>query len=278
MEERLALLYHFLARNWNAFLAGASLLGVAVFSLIPPLQRFVSVFVFLAANAVVWTVIEIKSDLSDRKTSQIFHRNMRAARPYIIRDIEQRLSGSAPDRPLRIALLGGRIRSMSDIVRELADDLRSGRCEGHVAVRLYCIDPSYISTRLTPGGTGLDRQQQRNSSYGLIIQNIRAELEALSNSAHGRSTLKINIFHYREDPHSYCYIIGEELIYWGPYTWSEENSDFIGPENPCYVVNKSDATFSSLRDWLTSRMRLYELESYTASSNFSVPTVGTDPA
>lgn len=260
MRSRMSRFYRFFAKHWNAFLSAISLLGVALFSIVTPLQKYVSVFFFLAANAVVWTLIEIKHDLDKRDSDPTVHANMRVARPHILSDTDKALKGTTQQKPLRLRLLGGRIRSMSDAIRELSDNMRSGRTVGHVAIELYCIDPTYIRSRLVHDGVSEERQAARNASYASIIENISDELRGLAHVKHGASTLSVRVIHYREDPHLYAYLIGDRTLYWGAYTWSEADADFIGPENACVRVDRRDTEYGQLRPWIESRMRLYETE------------------
>ena len=275
MGSRISRVYRFFAKHWNAFLSAVSLLGVAVFSVWEPLQQYVSLFIFLAANAVVWTLIEIKNDLDLKKSEPTVHANMRLARPHILADTERALKGTTRQKPLRLKLIGGRIRSMSDAVRELSDDLRSGRATGHVLIELYCIEPAYIRSRVVNDGVSTERQAARNASYGSIIENISEELRGLAKVSHGASTLSVRIVHYREDPHIYAYIIGDKALYWGTYTWSETEADFVGPENPCVRIDRRDPEYSQLLPWIESRLRLYEIE---AAGGQSVEQVGATRA
>lgn len=259
--------YRFVLKYWNALLAATSLAGVAVFSLIPPIQKFTSLFIFLAANAVVWTLIEIKVQLTRAEHPEHAYVNMRIARPDILNDIERCLERSTQAAPLRLVLLGGRIRSMSDVIRELADDLRKGKTRGHVFLELYCLDPDYISRRRLPGDIDSDNQARRNGSYGNMIRDISAELPRLNGPIGAHSSLTINITYYNEDPHYYAYIIGDSLLYWGIYTWSPVASDFIGPENPCWPMTSADPQFLTIRDWITCRTELYSREASALKSN-----------
>lgn len=261
MSKSITDMLRFLIRYWNALLAGTSLLGVAIFALMPPLQQYVKVFVFLAANAIVWTLIEIKTDLRVRPEEKLApFPNMRIARANIVRAIEQHLDGTAIDAPLQVSFIGGRLRSMSDIAREVVDDLRSDRKRGHVEISIYCIAPSYIAARCLPGHLDPSDQLARNAGYGRTVQSIATELGRVTGPLSKYSSANIKVTHYSEDPHFYAYIIGNDLLFWGPYTYSDTSSDFIGPENACFEVNASSPEFQVIRSWLSSRMLLYSTD------------------
>ncbi|MDR7172847.1 hypothetical protein J2W56_006613 [Nocardia kruczakiae] len=259
-ENDLSRLYRFTADNWNSIVAGVSLVGVAVFWLIPPFQKFVPAFIFAIANAVTWTLIKIKKDLDGSPSNEMVIRNMRIARPKIVEDIEELLKTSTRQKPLKLVLIGGRLRSMSDVVRELLDDVRTKKVCGHVRIQIYCVDPSFLEARVLPGKTSSEDQLKRNKNYSAIITSISDELKGFGKYDDGRSSAVIELFYYRNDPQFYAYLIGDAIIYWGPYTWSKEQADFVGPENECMRISVNDATFSAFRTWISSRAALYRRE------------------
>jgi hypothetical protein len=259
--------YHFLARYWNATLAALSLMGIVSAQIIPVMQQYSKFFIFLGLNALVWTVIEIKAELrpKDPVASSAFP-NMRIARAEIVKRIEEALDGTSREEPLEIIFVGGRLRSMSDLARELADDLRSGRCSGHAKINIYCVQPEYIRTRLLPGAMGNSDQQARNEGYSRTVASITDEMSAIGFQVGSRASLKVTVQHYAEDPHFYAYLIGRSSLFWGPYTYSESASDFMGPENPCFYVSSDSTDYPTLWSWLTSRMRLYDAEALKLST------------
>jgi len=254
--------YEFILKNWNALLAGISLAGVAIFALAPPLQQYVKVFIFLAANAIVWTLIEIKVQLSGQSNvDEQTYANMRVARPHIIEDIERRLKRAVRDQPLILTLIGGSMRSMGDVIREMADDLKRGKTRGHLVIEAYCIDPEYMSQRVLPGDLPIADQRKRNSDAGQALRSLRPELESFSKIFSSDSSLAVTVTYYAEEPFCYAYLIGDELLYWGPFTWDRTRSDLVGPENPCMVVKSSAPTFPGLRDWVQTRTAYYKEQS-----------------
>jgi hypothetical protein len=251
-------LYRGLLKYWNAILAGSSLLGIVIFSIIPQLESYVKFFIFLAANAVVWTVIEMKVKLEESAaaTREVVHPTMRAARKDIVSEIRQRLDKSHRSHPLELTLIGGRMRSMSDIVREIADGMAHGEIRGHLVVNAFCISPDYLSTRVLPGDLIPAAQTSRNVGIGHLIRSIRSELEGLSKIFGSHTSLSVSVTYYSEDPFCYAYLIGDHTLYWGPFTWDKGTSDLLGPENPCIVFRSADPSFTALREWVQSRAAL----------------------
>ncbi|MGK4593970.1 hypothetical protein [Amycolatopsis sp. w19] len=260
MEDWIVGAYRYVKRNWNVIVASISLTCMAVFWIIIPLREYVPLFAFAVANAVVWTVIELKVNLAPAVGRELVHPNMRSARGTIIRDIEDGLRGTTASRPLQLTMVGGRLRSMSDIVRELMDDLRQGRVEGHVRVAIQCLDPEFVASRILPGQLSVQDQKRRNQSYASLVRSLAVELEGLALSKDSRSTLRVATEYYATDPQYYAYMIGDSVLHWGPYTWSEEKADFIGPENFCVRLNPESPNFQGVREWLLNRSQLTAAE------------------
>jgi hypothetical protein len=257
---RIAEIYQWLLKYWNALLAGISLLGVAVFSVIPQPESYVHLFLFLAANAVVWTVIEMKVKLEESVTSnqQRVYPTMRAARADITLEIRTHLAKSRRGQPLTLTLVGGRMRSMGDTVRELADGMAHGEIRGHLIINAFCISPEYLSRRILAGDMDPTEQASRNVGIGHLVQSVRSELQSLSKAYGPHTSISVSVTYYTEDPFCYAYLIGDEMLYWGPFTWDKTASDLLGPENPCIAVPSNDSSFPALREWILSRTALIE--------------------
>ena len=90
MDEIVQKVYIYLKKNWNKVLALISLVGVLVFNFIPNAENYYKLFIFIGANAVVWTLIEIKAML-DEKSSTAKYTNMRIARGDIINSMKEEI-------------------------------------------------------------------------------------------------------------------------------------------------------------------------------------------
>jgi hypothetical protein len=86
MSERFRELYKFLQRNWNFLAALMSIAGVLICSLVTAFQTYIPAFAFLGVNAVVWTLIEIKTLLYHLPTKRRYE-NMRHARADIVKQM-----------------------------------------------------------------------------------------------------------------------------------------------------------------------------------------------
>lgn len=253
---KLSRAYRWFIRNWNALLAAISLAFVVVFNLIPPLQAFAPVFYFAVANAIVWTLIEIKVLLRSTEHTDRKFTNLRQARSSMLTDLEHGLRRSSRDNPLKVTFSGGRIRSMSEVIREFIDDLESGRSSGHVEIVLSTIASDFLEAMVLPGTTTADAQRLRNRRVAQSVESTVAELEQRGNFDNGRASCKFTVARYQSEPTMYGLLIPGIAVYWGPYTWSSATSDWVGPENSCLRYSPTATGYELFRSWIENRTQL----------------------
>lgn len=253
MEERLARYYAFLKKNWNSILAGFSLVGFLVFFYIPPLREYSFWFAFLAANAIIWTLVELKVRLFSVSPSTRYP-DMRDARPDIIRRMEDAMSKGHRE-PLRICIIGGRIRTISDMLREIKNDILSGRLQtSNVSLSVCCIDPKFLCSWTLAGLRDPGGFSKKCARYANMIDQFSSELHSYNTlDAFVTNSISVEVFHYRCFPSFYAFLIGASSLYWGFFTWNQEIEDFEGPENPCFFLDSRMDSFSDLHSWLANR-------------------------
>ena len=107
---------------------------------------------------------------------------------------------------------------MSDIVREISDDIRSGRIKGHVAFEMYSLSPEYVKEFVLPGDKPQQYQRARNASYATTTADIVQELRGMGESYGDNGSISMDLKHYSEDPHFYTYVVGVGHIHLGPFS------------------------------------------------------------
>jgi len=88
---------------------------------------------------------------------------------------------------------------MSDIVREISDDIRSGRIKGHVAFEMYSLSPEYVKEFVLPGDKPQQDQRARNASYATTTADIVQELRGMGGSYGDNGSISMDLKHYSED-------------------------------------------------------------------------------
>jgi hypothetical protein len=91
--------YRYLKQHWSSITALVSMTGFVFCYLVPPFRAYVVPFILLGANAVIWTLIELKVQLLSGKKNQRYP-NMRAARADITGAIRDSLIRKGPLRSL----------------------------------------------------------------------------------------------------------------------------------------------------------------------------------
>ena len=186
-------------------------------------------------------------------------RSMHAARHQIVSDLVQSISdGSAED----ICLVGGGLRSMSDIIREFLRALQNRPSVDNPTRRLavYVLDPHYTAQNILPGRLEPAEQLDRNAAYASLTTAIERELTVAARRVLAPWNVAVNFFYYQGPPFFYCYLIGRSTLYWGPFTWSPDESDWAGATNACMRHVAADDQFDVLRSWFLNRIGLFEAE------------------
>jgi hypothetical protein len=195
-------------------------------------------------------------------TSQLF-KTMHAARRHIVDDLVGEIS--SPEGVGDLILIGGRIRSMSDILREVIRTLATlTACDNDASRRrlsVYSLSPTYVSGHTLPGKLAADYQRERNQTYSSLISAFSQELLGMARPTLDQHAIDLSITFYDGPPYFYCYLIGDDTLYWGPFTWNEEDADWHGPDNECLRITRGASHFATLRSWCVNRSRLFDSQS-----------------
>lgn len=254
MEERIISVYRFLLRNWNAILAAISVIGVIILKIVPQQENYRDFFLFLGLNAVVWTLIEIKVKLQGTEKRTPF-RDLMEARPHILNALRREMS--RPRAHLDIRIIGGRIRTISDMLRELRSDVEHGRIRGkNITITVLCIHPEFMSSWGFPPAFLSKKSLSRNLTYSGIVTKLNEELTSYNTlRAFRNQNIRLKVRYYRTVPSVYCFVIEDQEIFWGSFTWNEETQDFEGPTNPCFSIRRADPEFIDTAAWLHNHFR-----------------------
>jgi hypothetical protein len=250
-------LYRFLQRYWNALAAVISLIGYLVCQFVPVLQKHTTLFVLLGANAIIWTMIEIKLSTTAERKPQ-YYADMRLARSEIIREIRATFS-SQRAKSLTITIIGGRIRAISEMIREIKNDITSETVNAkNVIFDVYCMHPEFIRSWAATQPSNLELKK-RSDLHADLVTKLTVELLSFNTlTAFSRNNVTIKIHHYKTLPVIYAFLIGTSSLFWGAFTWERESGDFVGPENPCYYLTGTSNQFAFWHAWVLNRAELLD--------------------
>lgn len=254
MRQKLYRFYRFLLRNWSAIAAIIGIVGVLITYFTPNLEKYIAFFIFILANAIVFTLIEIKIELF-RKSKTTRYDNMRAARDDILRNIREAIVKRNPKETVSIQIVGGRIRTISDMMREIKNDITTRRIRPeNVVIKVHCLDPNFIASWQFEDIKNEAAFRERSSRYTEMIRQFSDELNSFNFLQEFKNNrISVEVYHYATLPFFYVYFIGESKLFWGFFTWNAETEDFEGPENPCFFLDSKDEQFMDIRRWLLNR-------------------------
>jgi hypothetical protein len=248
----------FLSQKWNIIIAAISIVGLLTFNFFPTInESFYKLFIFLGINAIVWTMIEIKIKLEERKPNKtVRYSDMRQARPFILKHIFKEMKANK-EATLKIEIVGGRIRTISDMIRELKNEIVTHNLHArNIDIRILTLKPEFVKSWHFTKTYTESHLKKRNEGYANLIIHLTDELisyNSLDEFKH--NNIKIKVDFYETFPIFYSYIINEKYIYWGFFTWNHLEEDFIGPENPCFFLDSKDESFRDYFSFITNRVQ-----------------------
>jgi hypothetical protein len=256
-------LWRQLAAHWTTILAAIGIGGIVAAELYPPLKAHQSVYFFLCLNAIVWTLIRIKVQLDQlsakgelRDAVTVFP-TMRAATdtviPLLLREVEKRDTG-------RAIIVGGRIRSIIELLRKFGDDLalKGLKNRSGCGIQIFMMSPDFVRSMIIPGKLSPEQQKIRNEN---ISNGMAASIHEVTRMADREvfrdNNVRISMHFYSQIPFGYYYLIGDEDLVFGGYIWDEAESDLVGPSSPCWHITAESPEFEATSKWLHSRVALY---------------------
>ena len=246
-----------LLKKWNIIVATISIIGLLIFNFFPSINGdYYKVFIFLGINAVIWTLVEIKVMLDDKNPNKSErYLDMRQARPFILKSIYDQMK-SNKDKVLNIEIVGGRIRTISDMIRELKNEIVNHDLHAkNTNIRILTLNPDFIKSWDFPKTQINDGFRQRNEGNANLIKHLREELLKYNEINEFKyNNIKIEVEYYSTYPLFYSYKIGDKFVYWGFFTWNNNDEDFVGPENPCYFLDSKNEAFQDYFSLLTNRV------------------------
>jgi hypothetical protein len=258
MRFGLSSFYRFIHRNWTAILSAIAVTGYVLGYELQFFQTHRELFMFMAANAVIWTLVELKSSLRTHRAAKRYP-NMRAARS----DVSDRIKRAICRRtPTSITIIGGRIRTISDMLREIVTAIQHGDVAAqNTTISVYCLHPEYLPAVLTDQYfRDAAAKRERLVGYGMMIRRFTAEIEELARLPELTSrNVKLQVVLYRSLPYLYCFVIDRSELYWGFFTWNADMEDFEGPSNPCFYYSSQAEQYDDLYMWLTNRAEFLSL-------------------
>ena len=246
-------------RYWNSVLLAGSLLLMAIFNFVPPLQGHVSVLIFIAATAGALLLVELRVDL-DREFGArkvISYDSMRVARPDIVRRMHDVIERGGPN-STEITVVGGRVITVMDILRDLSSSLHSPpRVRSKVTITVLAMRPEYLEKLRLPGDLTEPESTIRNADYATAVRSSRRELLEMSRSGpFAANAVSVRFVEYSFVPHYYCFLLDRKYLFWGFFTWDSRTSNIVGPDNPCYFVQASHPDFLQISSWFHDRASL----------------------
>ncbi|HVG00401.1 MAG TPA: hypothetical protein VND68_11215 [Chloroflexia bacterium] len=272
MRERIHKGWRFLVKNWHPILAAVATIGFLISSFIPHLGSLAEPFAFVGLVAILLILLEIRTILVEA-SHPMRYSDMRKAREHILRSIRD-TAGNNHRRPLDIHIIGGRLHTISDMLRELVADIHAGHfVPKNVTITVYCMDPVFVKSWSSERIRDIKGFEDRNNTYSTMIKSSTHQILANNQSrVFQQNQVSFKIVYYNCFPTMYAFLVGKNALFWGSYTWDDDGEDFVGPNNPCYYHHRTSDYYEDYYDLILNRTEFLKL---TSSARYS-PSIMSD--
>ena len=256
---RLEKFFKFIRSKWNIIVTVISIIGVLVFNFIPQTNdNIFKIFIFLGINAIVWTLIEIKLKLDEKKPS-ITERfdDRRHARPHIVEHIYQCMKTNKSGE-LCIEIIGRSIKMTGDIMSEIKNTIvRKEIITRNIKFKIYAMNPELVRNSSTIQSN--NRIKERIEGYASAIELAKKSLLSYNElNEFKESNIIVEVEFYDTLPIFYSFKIGNEHIYLAFYTWDNSKKEFSVTGSPCYYLEKKHANFNDYFKILSNITEFYQ--------------------
>ncbi len=253
MKRKLLQILVAIAKRWKEISLLICVLGALLSYAIPPLRKHTNAFLVLCAIVVVQLVLDIRQIVS-KSPLPAKYTSLHEA----ITDIDtamRKAMAKKRKKPLEIRIVAGRTMTVANMLKTLGEDVRVGRllCR-ETKVMLFCVDPSFAMNLDLSIVRDKDAFQRNMGIYAATIEsNCKTLAQFNLDEECKRQGLSFEVVHYKFMPTFFSFLIGNELLYWGSYTWDDVRQDFDGPINPCFRVDHSNEFFVDTYEWQYNR-------------------------
>ena len=250
IRRALAGFYRFLAQ-WNLIVAPAALVGYFISTFFPE-KAHPAFFFDLGMVALLLLLIDIKLLLEKDRQQTAEFGTLRDAIPTILASMRKEMSGNHTD-VLHIQVFASRLFTAGDMVRGILLAVADRTLQTHdVKFTIYCLEPDFVTASDTP-----DNEAKAKENAVTIGAKIRDLEKFNAQEALKSNNIQIDVIKYRTFPFMYAFLIGDESLYFGAITWSDDLGDFEGSGNPCYVLRSTDEGFRPWKQYLENRGLFY---------------------
>lgn len=255
----------YVKKNWNIIVASTSVIICGLIYSVPQLKKpeYYPLLAMLFANAILWTVVDIKILLVDKEKEPNKFNSLFNAQNNIYTSIIEELKKNKRNR-LDISVLGGKIQVISDVLYRILDNIENGDISTqNIRFNIYCINPEFINSVSFQDKFDNDfSEAQFNQSKQLLKESISEfehRIDKFNNSnLFKNNNVSVSINKYNSYPSFYAFTIGSNHIYIGSFTWREDVKEFSGANNPCYYFKPKDEEFNDFFKIIQSEISFFK--------------------
>jgi hypothetical protein len=210
-------------------------------------EKFYSTFIYIAGSSLVLTLLEIRS-LMKAKTFSNYYDGMNSAQDDIFKKLSKRMKMRKKD-PVVLRIYGMRLSGVSVLLQSFINHpMRHSLGSRKLIVYVYFCDPEFM-VNIKLGNEEL--QTKIRNMFKIQSKRLEANIEELKRASNNHPVINNIYFRkYSSLPSFWAYEIDREDVFWGYFTWDEDATNWIGPENQCCYFNKYNQPINGLTDWI----------------------------
>lgn len=252
------------ARNYDEIVIYLSILMSIIVQFVPDSFSWRNSFlvgtIYLGVISLVFVVLDMKKVIEE-KNQKILFRNMFDAKTEIFNQIEKQRRRKSTRENIEIHIIGLKLRAISGVIHEMMNEIKSGkRILFNARIIIYYYDPDSFSQLISPltPVTILSEIKSQYDQFSVITSANVGELQSY-NSDHffAQKKIKLECYSYTGLPSFWGFGIDKEVVFLGPFTWSNKTYTLVGPQNPCIMIGKDDDTSDIFSGFYYNRFDMF---------------------
>jgi len=225
----------------------------SIFPTISMSREFYVSFLFLAGSSLVLVLLEIRSFLKKGAKTFSHYESMNSAQSQIFDELSKHMKMRKKN-PVILRIYGMRLSSIHRLLHDfMIHSKKYNLGPRKLEVYIYHCAPEFLSN-MKPHNAKDELQARVMEMFKIQSESLINYIKGLKRVSDNQISINIHFRKYFSLPSFWAYEIDREDIFWGYFTWDEEEANWLGPENQCCHFNKHNEPINALTDWIHNQL------------------------
>lgn len=257
---------HILIRKYDEYVVYGSVIASIVVQFIPdsiPWRNSLLVgLIYAGIISLIFILLDMKSTVEGNAPIASFQ-NMFDAKDEIFHQFEEGRKRKAREELLHIQIVGLKLRAIAGLLHEFLTEVKQNkRVLYNAKITIYYFDPKSFHLLIPPttqADLSSDIEQQYTQYEVITAANVKELLRYNTDALVSSRNILLECIPYSNFPSMWGFGIDEEIAFVGAFTWDTQYHTFIGPQNPCVMVDVTDDVADVLLKFHYNRCELYPI-------------------